>query len=1146
MALKYNKNTQINETVKTYIDFMKTHIIPPKKNKNDSSDITITHTLMGPLAKGVAGCEFKGSYNIEGLDYEKFMKMYKKIVEQNLLDMHIVERPKKVGPMIIDIDFKTDMNNKERQYLDKHIEYIIEKLNKLFIKYLDVNKNLIKAYVFEKPEPTFEPEKKLYKDGFHIIYPEFALDVSQRFYFFDLIKEEISDEDGFGDIPFTNTYDEILDATVINSNGILMYRSHKEGRDPYHLSKIYDHNMDIEKVDKYDDCDLISILSIRRFSEEENINIKKRYRNNEKFMKNFDKIYDKHKTKAQKKKEYIENVNIDDEEKPEKSEKSEKSEKYTKNIPYTTKMGSQSDIDLAKKLTNIFSEKRATVYQEWTNVCWALHSISPTELKSSFIEFSKKSKTNYDKKACEDLWESSYVGDYSMGTLHWWARMDNPNEYAKIIRERVKDLILKAESGTHDDIANVVREMYQHIYKCISTTKNIWYEFQEHKWVAVESGYTLQNKIAEDVVKEFYLLHSYYLTEAALGKEGLDHEDACRKGQKIQKIYDKLKTTGFIENVIKACARKFYDNKFEELLDSKPYLLGFDNGVYDLELGHFRPGIPDDLISMSVGYNYPNAMTRNDPTVKKIEAYFETVQKEVAIREYVLRLLSSFLNGCIRDQHLMVWTGSGCHAADEKVLMYDGTVKNIQEIKLGDNVMGDDGRQRHVSATFIGKNIMVNIQDSNNTSLLKVTTNHRLALRSHFKPYISETYDDVCSKQIYWVHYHENMHCGLVENSTKFYEMELAKEFLNNINQDPNIIKYGEIIPMSVEKYMELDFNIAKSYMLIKSKLVEKDFIKNNKTNKNIKNCVTNYDMIYDVEFKIQIISNSETFYGIEIDGNKKYVMANGFVTYNSNGKSTTIDLVHNALGDYGGVLPTTIITRRQGSSSGATPELADKRGKRFLVIQEPEHDDTVYVSQMKQFTAGNDKIQARALYGNPFYYKPQFKLVLTCNKLPGIPSNDDGTWRRLRVTPWDTQFVDWIPREKHECKKDKNLGEEMKTWGPAFIWLLINVYYPKYKKPENEGGGLQEPIQVTDHTNSYKTDNDIYSEFMNESVEKSTDDDCESVPFLYDMFKKWHSSSYDKQKVPAKKDFVKNLEKAKYVIKKNSIFGIKVLEIDQ
>ena len=632
-------NKSLNPNVDAYIQFMKSHYT----NKKINPDTVITHTLMGPIAPGMQG---KGSFSIEGLDYETFMKLYKKIIHHNLLDLHIVERPKRVGPLVIDIDFKTARKHKERQYLDKHITYIIEKFNRLFKKYFDLDRASLKAYVFEKPTPTHEPDKDQYKDGFHIIYSELPIDVPKRYFLFNIVKQEVIEEDGFEDIPFVNTYDEIFDVSVINSNGILMYGSRKEGREPYCLTKIYKSNMKPDYLDNYDDDELISILSIRRFSDEDDIPLKQKYLESPPLLRRIEECYNKSVSKSQRKQlaqqtsstNHNHNQNNDDDDTNTHDNTNDDAHNDAQKRPPSIyrpdpKEDPKSDLTLIKSLVSIFSVERATKYDDWTKVCWALNSIHPTKLKQTFLDFSRKSKTNYDKAKCEELWEQAYVGTYSVGTLHWWARQDSPKEYTQIIRERVKDLVNKAESGTHDDIANVIKEMYGHLYKCVSNTKNVWYEFQEPRWVQIDAAYTLQNRISDEVVKEFFHLHSHYLNEAAQSKDGLNHDDAIAKGKKITKIYEKLKTTTFIEQVVKACARKLYDNKFEEKLDSHPHLIGCDNGIIDLNTGTFRQGIPDDYVSMSVGFNYDPNCNINDPhTVKTIHKYFETVQPDPKLR----------------------------------------------------------------------------------------------------------------------------------------------------------------------------------------------------------------------------------------------------------------------------------------------------------------------------------------------------------------------------------------------------------------------------------------------------------------------------------------------------------------------------------
>ena len=41
-------------------------------------------------------------------------------------------------------------------------------------------------------------------------------------------------------------------------------------------------------------------------------------------------------------------------------------------------------------------------------------------------------------------------------------------------------------------------------------------------------------------------------------------------------------------NIMKECAERFWDEELEDKLDSNPYLLGFQNGVYDFKQKIFR------------------------------------------------------------------------------------------------------------------------------------------------------------------------------------------------------------------------------------------------------------------------------------------------------------------------------------------------------------------------------------------------------------------------------------------------------------------------------------------------------------------------------------------------------------------------------
>jgi P4 family phage/plasmid primase-like protien len=408
--------------------------------------------------------------------------------------------------------------------------------------------------------------------------------------------------------------------------------------------------------------------------------------------------------------------------------------------------------------------------------------------------------------------------------------------------------------------------------------------------------------------------------------------------------------------------------------------------------------------------------------------------------------------------------------------------------------------------------------------IFTVNNNHRLAVRCHFEPQLIKSFDDASDKDIYWVYHHEISEDGPIEIENKFFTEHEAMFYILELENNPKAIQYGEVVPVSVnrltlpnEETHEKVQKVMKYYKLFKYDNEMKD----------------------DTDFEIIDAGHGE-YFGFELDGDKKYVMQNGYVTYNSNGKSTTTELIQNMMGDYASMLPNTVLTRKSGGSGNAVPELADKRGKRFLILQEPEASDTLQIGKMKELTAGNDKIYARALYGDPFTYRPQFKLVLTCNALPHIPNVDDGGFkRRTRVLPWTSIFKK-DPVGPNEFKADPTLSEKMKKWGAPFAWYILNEWYPKYIKDGENGDGLREPDKVKIATDQYNKDSDFYMEFLDEYIEK-VEDSTETVDYIYALFKSWYKEAYDTHPKP-KKELIKYMTNNKYSINKGMVKGVKVI----
>jgi P4 family phage/plasmid primase-like protien len=865
-----NNIKQIN---KEFFDFLTQHRVIDKNDKN------YTHTSFGmPF----------GKYNIkDGMDYDNFLHLYKKILETgvspelNYDGLHITEKQKDIGPMYIDYDFR--FKESTRQYTYKNIEDITTVYMNLIKKYLKLdNLDDLKAYVTEKQQPAYDEKQQNYKDGFHIIFP-LPIDVSIRFLIHDEAKEEIKNSDILVNLNYINSFDEVIDEAVIIRNGWLMYGSKKQNKLSYNVTQIYNHDMKLINKNLYTPDEYVCIFSARQYIEGNKLELNEKY-NNDKTKEYIEKIYNKYNgTKKQKNTILMQ----------EKINKYNQPETFTNNKMNNLNVNlNNPDVIMARKLVNILSATRADKYMDWAPVGWALYNID-IGLYESFVDFSKKCPNKYSEDNCIKFWNNCKNGGYSIASLHYWAKQDNSEEYNKILLESINKYIDNAETGNHDDLAKLLYEMYKYEYKCVSKARNKWYEFFNNRWNFVDSAYTLANKISDIIAPMFFTKAVYNINKTVL-TEGGEKDNGSKKYINLLKIIEKLKTESFKNSVISSAASRFIDKKFEEKLDSNCNLIGFENGVYDLENGIFRKGVPEDYVSLSTGYDYDINYTHNSKDILDIKKYFEQVMMDEDMREYTLLSFSSFLDGHIKQQVFRVYTGSG------------------------------------------------------------------------------------------------------------------------------------------------------------------------------------------------------------------------------GNGKSQTMDLLKLTLGGYYGILDAGIITTKRGNSSNATPELADKRGKRYLVIQEPEHDDVIYVGKMKNYTGG-DTITARALYGDQFEYKPQFKLGLICNKLPNIPSTDGGTWRRLKVIPFESEFVS-NPTKINQFKIDMTLGEKMKTWGPPFMWLLTNVYYKRYKENNYI---INEPKKVTLFTDNYKRDSDKYHEFISEYIVNTNDhNDIISSTCLYNTFKNWHIEAGYGRTIPNKRDF--------------------------
>lgn len=220
-----------------------------------------------------------------------------------------------------------------------------------------------------------------------------------------------------------------------------------------------------------------------------------------------------------------------------------------------------------------------------------------------------------------------------------------------------------------------------------------------------------------------------------------------------------------------------------------------------------------------------------------------------------------------------------------------------------------------------------------------------------------------------------------------------------------------------------------------------------------------------------------------------------------ANGKSTTMELLLKALGDYACISPVSLITGKRETANSANSALASIRNKRAIIMQEPAATDQIQVDVMKSLTGG-DRISTRELNSSQIEFKPCAKFFMACNKIPSVSDVDGGTLRRLKITEFVSVFVenpnpDNIKKGIHEFKVDKDLKSKLDKYGPVFMNILL-TYYKKYRRD-----GLNPPPSVTKVTKKYEADNNIIKQFIDENIVQGSLKDCITKEELKSIFSK-------------------------------------------
>jgi P4 family phage/plasmid primase-like protien len=641
-----------------------------ERKKITTAGEMITHQTLPPNPS---------KYFIGDDDLQQFYELYHEYVAVWNNKIALVESPyPALGLCKVDLDFLYEPGTTENLHTrDQIVNFSIEYVKTL--KTFLVSPDPVEVYVMEKKLPV--KKEKGMAGGVHIMVPAMRTNKHIEIAVRNIMLTKMS---AFDDLPlkvkeWSKVYDE---AVAKRSSGLIMYGASKPGGLPYLVTYRIMVTGDEAVVDDTPvpfTVELLKRLDIRERDPAKETQM------TEEAKKQYGNLPETN----------VENVRISGGRAiaPSRGRPAERRVQGSRDSsPNNIAIRPLSPEELQNIRDHIANLKddRANNYNEeggggWIDVGMCLKNIHP-ELYDEFEEFSRRSP-QFNVRECMSKWNSFSFRNHGqklgMGSLFYWSKMDNPEEYKNIEDRNILRKVDASKGGAEYDVASVVYSRFRDEYKCVNFGKNVWYRYVGHGWIELDKGVQLQQELSITIWKLYIERAGYY------GKKLVDNEACQAKNpvecgcsycvdmitqQQLFKVATQLKKTAFKQNVMRECSELFLDEQFTKKIDENRHLLACSNGVFDMNTCEFRDGKPEDYVSFSTSLDYDKDKSYKDYREwTEINDFLHKIFPIKRVREYQTLHLARCLNG-VGNQKFHTWTGVGSNGKSMLICLMESSL----------------------------------------------------------------------------------------------------------------------------------------------------------------------------------------------------------------------------------------------------------------------------------------------------------------------------------------------------------------------------------------------------------------------------------------------------------------------------------------
>lgn len=225
----------------------------------------------------------------------------------------------------------------------------------------------------------------------------------------------------------------------------------------------------------------------------------------------------------------------------------------------------------------------------------------------------------------------------------------------------LNELIYNGLNGKPEPYADIIYELNKDKY--VYTDNEQWYIYENHRWKLLNGYNAKLRKLFRITLRTIYsTVKDYYVKQ-----EGKD----TKRIRQLKILISNFGSTQLADDIMKELKYVYMakNNDFIEKLNTNRYLIGFNNGVYDLKNHIFRDGTQIDYISMTVGYDYIIEHTKH---YQKLLNFLQDIQPNNDELNYLLTYIATALHGNSLELFTIL-TGSGRNGKSKFIQLLDKT-----------------------------------------------------------------------------------------------------------------------------------------------------------------------------------------------------------------------------------------------------------------------------------------------------------------------------------------------------------------------------------------------------------------------------------------------------------------------------------------